>query len=250
MSTARTMAPVMSSVRWLMLAILGWEAAQLLREAGPPTTGSWPISPFELLLLFVMPALTAFAFVRLFLASIQSAYGSLNTYTLTASPWAWAFWLGLAVAMVGQGEHLGADALNAALPSVVAHGDFAAKVEFFDERLGHWLIGLGFFLMTAVVVVLGQGASSRALGAERLLLGAGSVLTYGFTVLYLGVEGQQLVPTILGSGLITALGLWILPPSELTRDPVGLLIIPGTSLGGLALLTWGLLVGGQPSFPW
>jgi hypothetical protein len=244
------MAPVMSSVRWLILSIVLWEATHLMRETAPGTTGSWPINPMELLLFFVMPGLTAFAFVRLFLASVQSAFGSLNTYTLTASPWAWAFWLGLALAMVGQGAHLAADALNAALPSVVARGDFALKVDFFDEQLGHWLLGAGFFLMSAVIVVLGQGASSRALGHERLLLGVGSIVTYGFAVLYIGVEGQQAVMTILGSGIITALGLWALPPSEVTRDPVGLLIMPGTTAAGLILLVWGLVVGGQPAWPW
>jgi hypothetical protein len=238
----------MSSVRWLILSIIAWQAVHLLREAGPPTTGSWPINPVELLLFFVMPALSGFAFVRLFLASVQSAFGSLNTYTLTASPWAWAFWLGLAAGMVGQGAHLAADALNAAL--VVARGDYALKVDFFDEQLGHWLLGLGFFLMTAVIIVLGQGASSRAIGYERLVIGAGSIITYGFTVLYIGVEGQQAVLTILGSGIITALGLWVLPPSEVTRDPVGLLVMPGTALAGLLLLFWGLVVGGQPSWPW
>lgn len=250
MSTTRSMAPVMSSVRWLMVSIILWQAVHLLRETTPAFTGSWPINPMELLLFFVMPGLTAFAFVRLFLASVQSAFGSLNTYTLTASPWAWAFWMGLAIAMVGQGAHLAADALNQALPSVVAHGDFALRVDFFDEQLGHWLLGAGFFLMSAVIVVLGQGAATRALGHERLLLGLGSMITYGFTVLYIGVEGQQAVLSIMGSGVIAGLGFWALPPGEVTRDPVGLLIMPGTTVAGLILLAWGLVVGGQPSWPW
>jgi hypothetical protein len=250
MSTVRTMAPVVSSVRWLILSILAWQVVQAVRATGPTATGAWPINPYELLLLFVMPPLTAFAFVRLFLASVQAAYGSLNTYTLTASPWAWVFWLGLALGMVGQGAHLTADALNAALPGVVANGEFAAKVEFFDEDLGHWLLGLGFFLITAVVVVLGQGTSGRVMGGERLLLMLGSLLTYGFTVVYLGVEGGQMAATIIASAVITGLGLWVLPPGEVTRDPVGLLVVPGTSLGGFVLLTWGLVVGGQPSWPW
>jgi hypothetical protein len=244
------MAPVVSSVRWLILSILAWQTVNLLRYTGPGTTGSWPTGPFELLLLFVMPGLTAFAFVRLFLASVQSARGSLNTYTLTSSPWAWLFWLGLAIGMVGQGTHLAADSINAALPAVVANGDFAAKVAFYDEDLGHWLLGLGFFLMTAVVVMLGQGASSRVVGGERLLFAIGSLLTYGVTIVYLGVEGGQIVGSIIGSGLLSALSLWVLPPGEIGRDPVGLLVVPGTAAAGVLLLAWGLMVGGQPSWPW
>jgi len=240
----------MGSVRWLLLSLLAWEGVHVARSFGPATTRSLPISPFELLLFFVMPALTAFAFVRLFLAIVQSSYGSLNTYTLTASPWAWGFWMGLAIAMVGQGTHLAAAALHQALPTIVEHGDFASQLEFFDNRLGHWLLGTGFFLMSAVLLVLGQGTAQRALGAERPALAAGSLITYGFAVLYIGVEGQQLVPALLGSVVLVALGLWVLPPSEATRDPVGLLIIPGTAVAAVILLAWGLVVGGQPTWPW
>lgn len=234
----------------LLGAILSWEAVQFLREFGPETTRGLPINPYELVLLFVVPGLAAFAFVRLFLACVQSSYGSLNTYTLTASPFAWVFWLGLAVAMVGQGTHLTADALNAALPSVVAHGDFAGKVDFFDERLGHWLLGLGFFAMSAVILILGPGSAQAALGPDRLILGLGSVATFGFAVVFIGVEGGQIVPALIGSGLLIALGFWFVPRGDRTHDPIGLLILPGTVLAGLILLTWGLVVGGQPTWPW
>jgi hypothetical protein len=249
MSTARSVAPVMRNVWWLLASVLAWEAVQALSGLGPEKTGSYPINPYQLLLLFVMPGLTAFAFVRLFLACVQSCYGSLNTYTLTSSPFAWVFWLGLAVAMVGQGEHAASAALRAVLPSVVAHGDYAATVAFFERQLGLWLLGLGFLSMTGVVLLLGPGSPQRAYGADRLLLGLGSVATFGFAIVYFGVEGRQIVLAVLGSGMLAAIGLWAVPGGERTHDPVGLLVLPGTLVAGLGLLVWGLIVGGQPTWP-
>jgi hypothetical protein len=236
---------------WLLLgAILAWEAAQFLRELGPETTRGMPINPYELLLLSIIPGLVAFAYIRLFMACVQSSYGSLNTYTLTASPFAWVFWLGLAIALVGQGTHLTGDALYAALPSIVAHGDFAAKVDYFDQQLGHWLLGLGFMAATAVILILGPGSAQRAVGPDRLLIGLGSVMTFGLTIVFLGVEGRLIVPALIGSGILVALGLWFVPRGDRTHDPIGLLVLPGTILAGLILLTWGLVVGGQPTWPW
>jgi hypothetical protein len=63
------------------------------------------------------------------------------------------------------------------------------------------------------------------------------------------VAGEQIVPAILGSGLLVGLSVWVLPPSEATHDPIWLLILPGTGLAGIILLAWGLLVGGQPAWP-
>lgn len=240
----------MGGIKWVLFTIIGWEIVQALHAVGAPHTGSWPINPFDLLLLTVMPGLTAFAFVRLFLAVVQSGFGSLNAYTLTSSPWAWVFWIGLAVAMVGQGEHMAANILNLALPEVVRHGEYGAQIEFLDEQLGHWLLGGGFFMMTMVVMLLGQGATYRVVGGVRMGLAVGSVVTFGFAVLFIGVEGGQIVPAILGSGILTGLTLRALPPSEAGRDPVSLLIMPGVALAGIVLLGWGLLVGGQPTWPW
>ncbi|GAB4254879.1 MAG: hypothetical protein Kow00129_15830 [Thermoleophilia bacterium] len=248
-SVQRGTAPIAGSVRWLLASILLWEATQALRGTIPEDIGSWPLSLVELLLFSAVPALTAFAFVRLFLAAVQASYGSLNTYTLTSSPWAWAFWLGLAVAMTGQGAHMAADIINQALPDVVANGRFAAQVGFLDEDLGHWLLGTGFLVTSSVVLFLGQGQGHRAIGGERTALALGSLVTYGFVIVFVGVEGGQLVPAILGSALLTALGVAVLPPAEISRDPVGLLVVPGTAAGGLVLFVWGLLVGGQPSWP-
>lgn len=250
MSAGRAAAPVLSSIRWLLLSIIGWEVIQLLRDTGPDYPSSWPIGVFDILLLSIVPGLTAFAFIRLYLAVVQSGFGSLNTYTLTSSPWSWLFWIGLAVALVGQGTHITADTINDLVPEVVRRGEFGSTVEFLDESLGHWLLGAGFFTVTLVILALGQGAAYRARGGERWLLALGSVVTYGGAVLMIGVEGGQLVPAILGSGVLVGMALWALPPSEITRDPVSLLVVPGTAAAGLALLAWGLVVGGQPGWPW
>jgi hypothetical protein len=246
---SRTAAPIMSSIRMLLLSMIGWEIVHALRSFGPDHVGSWPINPLDLVMLLVMPGLTLFAFTRLFMAVSQAGSGSLNTYTLTSSPWAWTFWLGIAITMVGQGTHIAASALNDAVPQVVRLGDYGIMAEFWDGQLGHWLLGSGFFLVTLAVMVLGQGAAQRIIGGERAVLMLGSLLTYGVTVLYIGVQSQHMVPAILGSAVITGIGLWILPPYEMSRDPVSLLVIPGTAAAGLVLFAWGLLVGGQPTWP-
>ncbi len=250
MSVGRSAAPVDGSVRWLLGSIALWELIHLLRAVGPEVGSSWPVGLFDLLLLTVVPALTAFAFIRLFLAVVQSNYGSLNTYTLTSSPWSWMFWLGLGIALLGQGSHAAADLLQTHMPDVVANGEFGELLRFMHEDLGHWLLGAGFLMMSILIIFLGMGSSYRVFGGERMFLGLGSVITYGVVVLFLGVEGGQLVPAIIGSGLLAGVAFWVLPARDLFHDPVGLLVVPGTALGGLALLIWGLLVGGQPTPPW
>lgn len=243
-------APVLSSVRWLLLSLLGWEVVYALRTVGPQEIGRIGLGPFELLLFTLMPALTAFAFVRLFLAVVQAAYGSLNTYTLTSSPWAWLFWLSLGLVLVGEGTHLTADILGRVLPEVVQHGEFGARLLFFDNTLAAWLLGLGIFLATGVVLMLGPGAAQMVIGVERLLMALASVATYGVFILFIGVMRQQFLLALLGSVILSGIGLRVLSRGELTRDPVTLAIIPGTAIAGAALAVWAALAGGQPTWPW
>lgn len=250
MNMGRNAAPVLSSVRWLLLSILGWEVVYVLRTVGPQEIGRIGLGPFELLLFTLMPALTAFALVRLFLAVVQAAYGSLNTYTLTSSPWAWLFWLSLGLVLVGAGTHVTADVLGRALPEVVQRGEFSARLMFFDNTLSAWLLGLGIFLATGVVLMLGPGAAQMVVGVERLVMALASVTTYGAFVVFLGVMRQQFLLALLGSVILSGIGLRVLSRGELTRDPVTLAIIPGTAVAGAALLIWAALAGGQPTWPW
>jgi hypothetical protein len=243
-------APVLSSVRWLLLSLLGWEVAYVLRTVGPQEIGRIGLGPFELLLFTLMPALMAFAFVRLFLAVVQAAYGSLNTYTLTSSPWAWLFYLSLGLVLVGEGTHLTADVLGRALPEVVQFGDFGARLLFFDNTVAAWLLGLGIFLATGVILMLGPGAAQMVIGVERLLMGLASVATYGVFVLFIGVMCRQFLLALIGAVILSGIGLRLLRRGELTRDPVTLAIIPGTAIAGAVLLVWTLLSGGQPTWPW
>ncbi|NLE74997.1 MAG: hypothetical protein GX604_10285 [Actinobacteria bacterium] len=250
MRIGRGSAPVASSVRWLIVAMVAWILMRLLRDVGPPTLGSWPITLFELLVLTVMPALTGFALIRLFLAVIQSASGSLNTYTLTSSPWAIVFWLSFAVAMVGYGSHVTASVLLNLLPDVVRNGEFAASLLFFNETLTLLLVGAGFFGATAVILVVGRGAAPPVFGPERPLLALGSIVTYGYAIVYVATQGSMFIPAVLAASVLAILGLWTMGPYETTQDPIGLLVIPGNLAATIILITWGLVIGGRPNWPW
>ena len=135
------------------------------------------------------------------------------------------------------------------MPDVLAQGEFAAKIHFLDVRVGYLLLGFGFFLATMAIIFLGQGAGQRLSGGERLLFGLGSLATYGVVIVYLGVGGGQIIAAIAASVVIVAVSLWILPPSEVTHDPIGAFIIPGALAAGLTLIVWTVIVGGQPTWP-
>ena len=250
-NTSRVLAtaPVARSVFWLMVTMVAWELFQGLRASAPVPEGSWALTPFDLVFLVLLPALTAFAFTRLFLVITQSSRGTLNVYSVISSPLAWMFWVGLGIGMIGHGVHLAGNAAQRALPEVFEQGDFAAKIAFLDARLGYFLLGLGFFLATLAILILGQGVGQRISGAERLLFVLGSLATYGVVLIYLGVGGKQIIPAIAASVILSAVSFWTLPPSEITRDPIGALVMPGTFLAGVALIVWTLVVGGQPTWP-
>ncbi|MBU2600900.1 MAG: hypothetical protein KKA32_01850 [Actinobacteria bacterium] len=246
----RSAAPVRGSVRWVLGVLILWQVLEILGRSGPTSTGGWPVGPFELLhLLLVLPLFTL-AFARLFLAVTQSSYGSLNTYTLTASPLAWIFWAGSGLALAGQGVYATAHLLSDAVPEVVSMGEYGEMVRFFDTSLGFWMFGVGFTTMSLVILVLGQGSTQRVVGPERTLLIIGSLLTYGSGILFFGVEERHLVPAIICAALLVAPGLRYFSLREVGYDPVSLLVIPGAATGGLILFAWALLVGGQPSWPW
>jgi len=245
----RGTAPVARSTFWLMTSLLAWELYQGIRSGAPVRADEWALAPVDLVFLVLLPALAAFAFARLFLVITQSVRGSLNVYSVISSPFAWVFWVGLAIALMGHGIHIAAHAIHRALPDIYIEGELAAKIAFLDSSVGYLLLGFGFFLMTAVVLLLGQGSGQRIMGAERVIFVLGSLATFGVVFIYLAVEGGQLIPAIAGSVVLSVLGFWTLPPYEMTRDPVAALIMPGTFLAGLALIVWTIVVGGQPTWP-
>ena len=168
---------------------------------------------------------------------------------MISSPFAWMFWLGLGIGLIGHGVHVAGHAVQSAMPEMFAQGEFAAKIAFLDVRLGYLLLGLGFFLASLAILLVGQGAGQRISGVERLLFVLGSLATYGFVIVYLGVGGQQIIPAVMASVVLTAVSLWTLPPSELTHDPIGAFIVPGSFLAGVTLIVWTVIVGGQPTWP-
>jgi hypothetical protein len=245
----RATAPVARSVFWVMISLLAWELFQGLRAGAAVPSGSWSHSPFDLVFLVLLPALNAFAFTRLFLVLTQSNRGTLNIYSVISSPYAWMFWVGLAIGLTGYGIHTAAHALNRAMPEVLARGEFAAKIDFLDSQLGYLVFGFGFFLATLALILIGQGTGQRLSGGERLLFGLGSLATYGVVIVYMGVGGGQIIAAIAASIVIVAASLWILPPSEVTHDPIGAFVTPGALVAGLVLIIWTIVVGGQPTWP-
>lgn len=245
----RGTAPVARSTFWVLISLLAWELFQGLRAGAPVPSGSWALGPLDLIFLTLLPAFSGFAFTRLFLVVTQSARGTLNVYTVISSPYAWLFWIGLAIGMIGHGIHVASHVIQRSLPDIFIQGEFASKIAFLDTQVGYLLLGFGFFLASLVLLLLGQGAGQHISGPERLLFVLGSLATYGTVFIYLGVGGGQIIPAIAGSVIVSAAGFWTLPPSEVTRDAIGALIIPGTFLACVALIVWTLVVGGQPTWP-
>lgn len=245
----RVHSPVLNSVRWLLAALLLWALVSRLRVGGANHVGSLPLGVFDLLELTLAPALASFAMIRLFLGVAQSGSGSLNTYTAASSPWSWVFWLFLGVALVGQGSHATAAILEAQVPEVIRNGDFADVVTFFSRTLSFWLLGVGFFGVSVVLLALGRGAAPQVFGSEALLLGLGSLLTYGYAVIYIGAYAGLFLPAVLGGAALAIVGLWSLGPYEITRDAVGLLIVPGSAVAVAVLVVWGIVAGDKPTWP-
>jgi hypothetical protein len=248
-SQVRATAPVARSVFWVMISLLAWELFQALRAGAKVPAGSWAMAAVDLIFLTLLPAASAFAYTRLFLVVGQTARGTLNVYSTISSPFAWLFWMGLGIGMIGHGIHIAGHAIQRAMPEIFAQGEFAAKIAFLDTKVGFLLVGIGFLLASIAVLLLGQGTGQRISGPERLLFMLGSLATYGFVILYMGVGGGQIILAIVASAALSAISLWSLPPSEVTRDPIGALIVPGSFLAGLTLIIWAVIVGGQPTWP-
>lgn len=246
----RANAPVARSVFWVMMSLIVWEVFQGVRANAAIPAGAWSHTWFDLAFIVLLPALSAFAFTRLFLVLTQSNRGTLNVYSVISSPWAWMFWVGLAVGLMGYGIHTAARSLNRSMPAILAQGEFAAKIEFLDASLGYLLLGAGFFLATVAIILLGQGRAQKLSGGERLLFVLGSFATYGFVLVYMGVAEGQIFGAIGASLAISVVSFWILPSmSEITLDPIGAFVTPGSAAAFLTLVIWTVVVGGRPVWP-
>ena len=129
------------------------------------------------------------------------------------------------------------------MPETFSRVNSQPRSLFSDSTVGYLLLGIGF-LASLAILLIGQGAGYRVTGPERLLFVLGSLATYGFVTIYLGVEAELIIFAIIASAVISAVSLWTLRPSEITRDPVGAFIVPGTFLAGVALIIWAVIVGG------
>ena len=73
------------------------------------------------------------------------------------------------------------------------------------------------------------------------------MMTFGFAIVFIGVEGRQIVPAIIGSGVLVGVRCSGRSPaanSPATRS--SLLVVPGRALAGLVLAGLGA-PGGRPT---
>lgn len=233
-----------------MITLIAWEVFQGVRADTGVPAGSWSHTWYDLVFIVLLPALAAFAFTRLFLVLTQSNRGTLNVYSVISSPYAWMFWVGLAIGLSGYGIHTAAHSLSRAMPEILARGEFAGKIQFLDVQLGYGLLGFGFLLATLAIIFLGQGRAQRLSGAESLLFIIGSLATYGAVLVYMGVGGGQIFGAIGASFVICLVSFLILPSvSEIALDPIAAFITPGAAAAFLTLVIWTVVVGGQPTWP-
>jgi hypothetical protein len=233
---------------WVMVSMVAWELFQGLRIGAAVPTGSWPLSAVDAIFLILLPALCAFAFIRLFLILTQSARGTMNVYAALSSPWAWVFWLGICVAMLGQGAHLAGYAIWRQVDPGIVMGEFARQISFMDVGFGYAVLGLGLFFVSASTLFLGHSTAQRLAGLERVLFVVGSLATFGVLGIVLGVGAHQYIATIGATATLTVAGFLMVPPSEITYDPITAFIVPGSAASCLIVLIWTLVVGGQPTF--
>lgn len=228
--------------------MVAWELFQGLRIGAAVPTGSWPLSALDAIFLLGLPALCAFAFIRLFLVLTQTARGTLNVYAALSSPWAWVFWLGICIAMLGQGAHLAGYAIWRQVDPDIIRGTFASQIQFMNIGFGYAVLGLGIFLVTVAILYLGHGAAQRLMGLERFFFIFGSLATFGVLGVVIGVGAGQYIATIAVTATLTVSGFLLMPPAEITYDPIAAFIVPGSAVSCLIVLIWTLVVGGQPSF--
>jgi hypothetical protein len=240
-------APITRMIFWVMTSMVAWELFQGLRVGAAVPTGSWPLSAVDAIFLVLLPALCAFAFIRLFLVLTQSARGTMNVYAALSSPWAWVFWLGICVTMVGHGVHLAGNAIWRQVDPDIIQGDFAAKILFLDVEFAYSVLGLGLLLVTLATIFVGHSAAQRLSGAERALFVLGSMATYGFLGVFMGVGAHLYIAAIAATAIVTVIGLLLVPPAEILYDPITAFIVPGSAASCLILLIWTLVVGGQPT---
>src|SRR5660398_227716 len=226
MITNHSTATVLSGIKWVLFSLMAWQLIALLRSTEWFSTTTHTVGVLEILLFTAIPALVAYAFIRLFLAVVQLGYGSFNAYTVTGS-------------LLDQ------------LPEAISNGEFAKGIFFLHDRVSLWLLGLAAIGISAPIIVLGIQARHHLLfGPERLLVALGSLITFGTTTLLVGVAAGHFLPAVLASGIVAALPFFMIPSGEVLRVPVGLLFVPGSAAGSIVLFGWALVAGGQPTWPW
>ena len=240
--------PITRPVLWVMVSMVAWELYQGLRLGAAVPSGSWPLSAVDAIFLVLLPALCALAFIRLFLALTQSARGTMNVYTALSNPWAWVFWVGICISMLGQGAHLAGSAIWGQIDPDIIRGDFASQIRFMDISFGYAVLGMGVFLVSAATLFLGRGAAQSLSGPERLMFLIGSLATYGVLGVVIGVGASQYIATIATTATLTVAGFLLVPPQEIIYDPITAFIVPGSAASCLIVLIWTLVVGGQPTF--
>src|SRR5660398_204816 len=71
MITNHSTATVLSGIKWVLFSLMAWQLIALLRSTEWFSTTTHTVGVLEILLFTAIPALVAYAFIRLFLAVVQ-----------------------------------------------------------------------------------------------------------------------------------------------------------------------------------
>ncbi len=71
------------------------------------------------------------------------------------------------------------------MPEVIRKADFA-KLSLLQSHLELLAVGCGVLGVSVVTARFGRSAAPQVFGGQALLLGLGSLLTYGYAIIYIG----------------------------------------------------------------
>ncbi len=158
---------------------------------------------------------------------VGAAAGALRAGRATRGGWS-LFWFAAVLYTQGHGVHLAANSVGNAAPGEPAH--------LWDERVGHYLWYVGFYvLVVALAVTLADQRPRGGVGGHLL------AVVVGFTNFTNSVEGQTVV---LGIAAAILFALWGL----VTRDSLGRVLLTAYGVSLVLFAGFGIWQGGFPEF--
>ena len=204
---------------WLVLFAVGYV---VLHHAGEIFKGLGDVGDTETRWADWIDLLTPYVVTGTVAGALRGGGASRATWTL--------FWFAAVLYTQGHGIHLAANSVNNALPGSPEPG------QLWDERIGHYLWYVGFYLLVVALAVSLADRRPRGGAGAHLL-----ALLVGFTNFTNSVEGQT---AWLGIGAAVVFVVW----GTMTRDGMGRLLVTAYAFSGLLFLVFGVWQGGFPEF--